>query len=468
MDNWQNGAETTRLTTTIVNAMTYSFRFRFLLAVAIFSVVAGAQNITRPDPTDPAHPFNTPAPVAHPAGNAQFSEWRQQALAALFLAGPKPELAPRDFGTFQAMPGVVAHRVTYGTQFGMRVPAIVYRPERAPGKLPAVIVVAGHGGDKSTWYEVYAGLLYAGAGAVVVTFDPIGEGERNAEHLHDARAHDTVLPGATSPARLGGLMIGDVSQAVSYALSLPEVDPDRVAVLGYSMGSFHAALAAGLDPRIHFLVLSGGGDLDGNGGSMDTNTKIMCQGGPYQALSLLPDKGAILYALHQRAGETLVLNGGEDRLVAVSHHGPSFFTDLNARVAALTCAAQPPMETRFYAGVGHRPSWVNRDAAAWLNARLLFPNWRGKSIDSLGETHIGAWAAANGAHINRGYDTEKSEAGVQAVGSNFPAPATAQLLAVPEPEWTAHQDLYTWQGWAQRTLQAEGLADPVPTPAKPR
>jgi hypothetical protein len=201
---------------------------------------------------------------------------------------------------------------------------------------------------------------------------------------------------------------------------------------------------------------------------MDTNTKIMCQGGPYQALSLLPDKGAILYALHQRAGETLVLNGGEDRLVAVSHHGPSFFTDLNARVAALTGAAQPPMETRFYAGVGHRPSWVNRDAAAWLNARLLFPNWRGKSIDSLGETHIGAWAAANGAHINRGYDTEKSEAGVQAVGSNFPAPATAQLLAVPEPEWTAHQDLYTWQGWAQRTLQAEGLADPVPTPAKPR
>jgi dienelactone hydrolase len=430
--------------------MTYSHRSRLLLAVAVLSLLAGAQN------------------PAHPASDAQFSEWRQQALAALFLAGPKPELAPRDFGTFQAMPGVVAHRVTYGTQFGMRVPAIVYRPERAPGKLPAVIVVAGHGGDKSTWYEVYAGLLYASAGAVVVTFDPIGEGERNAEHLHDARAHDTVLPGATSPARLGGLMIGDVSQAVSYALSLPEVDPDRVAVLGYSMGSFHAALAAGLDPRIHFLVLSGGGDLDGNGGSMDTNTKIMCQGGPYQALSLLPDKGAILYALHQRAGETLVLNGGEDRLVAVSHHGPSFFTDLNARVAALTGAAQPPMETRFYAGVGHRPSWVNRDAAAWLNARLLFPNWRGKSIDSLGETHIGAWAAATGAHINHGYETEKSEAGVQAVGSNFPAPATAQLVAVPEPEWTAHQDLYTWQGWAQRTLQAEGLADPVPTPAKPR
>ncbi len=109
------------------------------------------------------------------------------------------------------------------------------------GKLPAVVVVAGHGGSKSTWYEVYAGLLYASAGAVVVTYDPVGEEERNSLHLSDARAHDTVLPGPESPARLGGVMIGDVMSAVSYAASLPEVDPKRIAVLGYSMGSFHAA-----------------------------------------------------------------------------------------------------------------------------------------------------------------------------------------------------------------------------------
>ena len=68
---------------------------------------------------------------------------------------------------------------------------------------------------KSTWYEVPPPrLLYASAGAVVVTFDPIGEEERNSEHLTDARAHDTVLPGLESPARMGGLMIGDVIGAV--------------------------------------------------------------------------------------------------------------------------------------------------------------------------------------------------------------------------------------------------------------
>jgi dienelactone hydrolase len=427
-----------------------------------------AQRITRADPTDPAHPFDTPPPVSAPASDEQFARWHEQASAALFLPKIPPPVSAHDFGSFVPMSGVVAHRVTYGTQLGMRVTAIVYRPDHVNGKLPAVIVVAGHGGSKSTWYEVYAGLLYASAGAVVVTFDPIGEEERNSEHLVDARAHDTVLPGLESPARMGGLMVGDVFNAVSYAASLPEVDPKRIGVVGYSMGSFHAALAAGLDPRIRALVLSGGGDLDGNGGSWDSSSKIMCQGGPYQALSFLPDKGAILYALHQRSGETLVLNGAEDNLVAVPHHGESFFADLNTRIQALAGPGVPKIEYHFYPGVGHRPSWVNRDAATWLNAKLHFPRWQNISLESLGETHIAKWAAATGAHINHGYESEKTEGGIQALGRGFPAPTRAQLQAVPEAEWQAHQDLYTWQGWARRTLIAEGLPPDAPEPTPPR
>jgi dienelactone hydrolase len=446
-------------------------RIRYILSLTIllsFTLQGASRQTTRPDPADPVHPFDTPPPVATTASDEQFARWREQARSALFLPKTTPPVAAHDFGSFTPMPGVVAHRVTYGSQFGMRVPAIVYRPDHVNGKVPAVIVVAGHGGSKSTWYEVYAGLLYASAGAVVVTFDPIGEEERNSGHLTDARAHDTVLPGLESPARMGGLMIGDVIGAVSYAISLPEVDPKRIAVVGYSMGSFHAALAAGLDPRIRALVLSGGGDLDGNGGSWDSSSKIMCQGGPYQALSFLPDKGAILYALHQRAGETLVLNGAEDNLVAAPHHGESFFADLNNRVQALAGTQVPKIEYRFYPGVGHRPSWVNVDAAEWLNARLHFPRWQNVSLGTLGETHVAEWASANDAHINHGYESEKTEGGIQALGHGFPAPKQAELQAVPEAEWQAHQDLYTWQGWAKRMLIAEGLPAEVPKPTPPR
>jgi len=364
------------------------------------------------------------------------------------------------------MAGVVAHRVTFAGQYGMRIPAVVYGPDHAFGKLPAIVVVAGHGGDKTTWYEVYAGLLYASAGAVVITYDPIGEDERNSLRRSDARDHDTVFAGSESPARLGGVMIGDVLSAVGYAASLRQVDGNHIAVLGYSMGSFHAALAAALEPRIHALVLSGGGDLDGNGGSWDSSRKVMCQAGPYQALSFLSDKGAILYALHQRPGVTLVLNGSDDNLVALPHHTSSFFADLNDRVAALGGVGTNPIDNKFYENVGHRPSWVNRDAATWLNAKIDFPRWRNLSLDSLGETHIAEWTRATGTTINRGYDAEKSEGGIRALGHGFPAPTRAQLQVVPDAEWQAHQEEYSWQGLARHILRAQGLPEILPEAAK--
>jgi dienelactone hydrolase len=439
-----------------------------IVSTMAFALVlsCSAQRTSRADPSDHGHPFNTPGPVSAPASDRQLSLWREQAKNALFVPKTMPAVDPRDFGTFEPMPGVMARRVTFASLYGMRIPAIVYAPNRAYGKLPAIVIVAGHGGSKSTWYEVYAGLLYASGGAVVVTYDPVGEEERNSMHLPDGRAHDTVLPGLEAPARLGGVMIADVMAAVGYAASLHEVDQKRIAVLGYSMGSFQATIAAGLDPRIRALVLSGGGDLDGNGGSWDSSGKIMCQGGPYQALSFLPDKAAILYALHQRAGETLILNGEEDNLVAVPHHFASFFDDLNLRVAALA-PRTPKIEYRFYLNVGHRPSWVNLDAASWLNARLHFPGWQKNPLDSLGESHISEWAAATGAHINKGYQTEKTEGGIRALGHGFPAPTQAQLQVVPDAEWQAHQDIYTWQGLARQILIAEGLAPTVPEPALP-
>jgi dienelactone hydrolase len=430
------------------------------------ALAVSAQQTSRPNPADPAHPFNTPSAAANPASDAQFAEWREQVKAALFLPKTMPSVAAREFGSFVAMPGVVAHRVTYASQYGMRVPAIVYAPAHAKGKLPAIVVVAGHGGDKATWYEIYAGLLYASAGAVVVTYDPVGENERNSLRLSNTRDHDLELAGAESRARLGGVMIGDVVAAVNYVTSLPQVDPDRIAVLGYSMGSFHAALAAAVEPRIHALVLSGGGDLDGNGGSWDSSRKVMCQGGPYQALSFLPDKGAILYALHQRAGATLVLNGTEDNLVALPGHLQSFFADLNTRVVALGGSGIPPIDYRFYPGVGHRPSWVNRDAAEWLNARLQLPRWRNVKLDSLGETHIAEWTQATGATITRGYEQEKTEGGIHAVGQGFPAPTRAQLQAVPDDVWRADAEHYSWQGLAKQILLAQHLPPVVPDPAQ--
>src|SRR5687768_12900649 len=106
-----------------------------------------------------------PAPSQGPLTTEQGQGWRSQIKSTLFIPDPLPDLDAQTHGEFEPEPGIVAQRVTYASQFGLRVPAILYLPkERRQGKLPAVIVVNGHGGDKHSWYAFYSGILYARAG----------------------------------------------------------------------------------------------------------------------------------------------------------------------------------------------------------------------------------------------------------------------------------------------------------------
>src|SRR5579864_313624 len=107
----------------------------------------------------------------------------------------------------------------------MRIPAVLYLPEHPTGKIPALVVVNGHGGDKYSWYSFYTGILYARAGAAVLTYDQIGEGERNVGRKSGTRAHDHIQGGRELARCLCGLMITDARQAVSYLSARPEVDP---------------------------------------------------------------------------------------------------------------------------------------------------------------------------------------------------------------------------------------------------
>ena len=76
-------------------------------------------------------------------------------------------------------------------------------------------------------------------------------------------------------------MMTDVMQAVSYLAQRPDVDPRRLAAMGYSMGSFVLGLACAVETRLNACVLVGGGNLDGDGGYWDSSSKKMCQAIPY-------------------------------------------------------------------------------------------------------------------------------------------------------------------------------------------
>lgn len=390
---------------------------------------------------------------------AHLDQLRARATRALSIDSLLPPLAAHTFSIIPAAPGIHIEHVTFATQFGRRVPAIVYIPDHRRARVPAIVVVCGHGGDKSSWYAVYTGLLYASAGAVVVTYDPVGEFERNENRASETNEHDKPIPGLEHPERVGGLMIEDAMQAVRYAASRPEVDRTRIAVAGYSMGSFHAIFAAALAgpqvPRIRALVLSGGGNLDGHNEYWDSNPKPNCQSGPYKALNFLGDRGAMLYAMRAQAGPTLVLNGTEDSLITKFNEQEPFFVDLRARIAAITGSRVNLPQTLWFPGAGHRPSWITRPAALWLEQQLHFPNWTETQIEGFPLARAADWAAKTGVRVSRGYGTEQKEGGVLVVDLKLPGLTREQLSAVPEAEWSAHRSLYTLSGWVPLAIAAE-------------
>jgi len=400
---------------------------------------------------------------------AQLEQLRIQANQALFIDSPLPPLAAHTFATLPVNDNVRIEHVTFATQFGMRVPAIIYVPTHHRGKVPAIVVVNGHGGDKSSWYAVYTGLLYATAGAVVVTYDPIGEFERSVTRASEAGEHDKPIPGLTHPERVGGLMIEDVQQAVRYAACRPEVDSSRIAVLGYSMGSFHTILATALAgpqlPKIRAVVLSGGGNLDGANQYWDQGRTLNCQAGPYRALDFFPGggdaRGPILYALRARSGPTLLMNGTEDHLITQFNELEPFFVGLRDRIAAVSGSRTNLPETIWYEHVGHRPSFIDRDAALWLNKQLHFPNWTDAQIQAFPTIKAADWVTQTGVRISRGYIVEPKEGGINALDLHLPGLTREQLSAVPLDLWQKDPALYTLPGWIPHALAAESTASSV-------
>lgn len=390
---------------------------------------------------------------------AQERAWQAGIRKALFIDGPLPELNPKIHRKFQPAAGVTAEAVSYATQHGTRVPAILYLPDPLPagGKVPGLIVVNGHGGDKYSWYAFYSGILYARAGAAVLTYDQTGEGERNSDCKSGTRAHDQLPVDAQIARRQAGLMVTDVMQAVSYLSSLPEVDAKRLGAMGYSLGSFVLALTGAVETRLHPVVLVGGGNLDGLGGYWD-RSKSMCQGFPYQSLAFLGDRPAVIYALHASRGPTLIYNGSADTVVNMDKTGAPFMAEVRDRTIKLRGRESGVFETGFVPNVSHRPFFVTRPVALWLHRQLQFPNWTEAKIASLPETRIGDWAAAKGVTMDKLYATEDREGGTLALGTDFPGFRRDDLSLFTEVEWEKRKQEFVIETWYQAALAKKATA----------
>lgn len=440
--------------------------FFFICTTAFGQVAAGGGGEPQPDQFFQTAPeftgglFRPGRPLSAAQRRERDDAWRAEIRKQLYVPAKLPSLNAQVHSTFSPMPGVLADRVSYQTASGMLVPAIVYRPDPRTthwrGKLPGIVVVNGHGGDKFSWYAFYSGMLFARAGAVAVTYDPIGEGERNSQRLSmiSPAAHDKAVDAPHWGQRLAGLMQVDVMQAVSYLRSLPEVDSARIGTVGYSMGAFITGITGAIDMRIHAVLLSGGGSFDGPHAFYDMG-KLPCQSPPWRALGVLGDRAAILYALNADRGPMLLMNGDADSVVHITDYPPAWFNDVRNRAAELRGTHEGLFTSIRYPGISHRTSWVNLDGMLWLNHQLHFALWNDAAIRAAGTTHISNWINANRVAISPNYLREDREGGLDAVGTGFPAISRNDLMVFAPDDWKANENRLTYEAWAAKTLSVE-------------
>jgi len=177
------------------------------------------------------------------------------------LGGPWPEhssLNPIITGTSEHE-GIRIERILFYSQPNFPVTALLYLPQSTT-KLPAILMAPGHSPAGKAGDAAFA-LAFAHRGFAVLSYDPIGQGER-LQYPDPSNPNKTLLKGPTGEHGEAGLqptLIGDAVaryflidaiRATDYLLTRPEIDPTRIGAFGCSGGGLMTALTASLDPRI--------------------------------------------------------------------------------------------------------------------------------------------------------------------------------------------------------------------------
>ena len=212
---------------------------------------------------------------------------------------PRPRVLDRvDRGDY------ILERLTFGTTPDLEVPGYFFIPKRAKFPVPAVVALHDHGGfyywgkEKlvetegehpmlaAYRQEYYDGVSFpatlAQRGYAVIVIDMFYHGERRLvldedleNHANDrskVEAEETIKKinqraGNSEAVVLrnilhsgftwGGVLAWDDIRTLDYLQTRPEVDPNRIACAGLSMGGWRTVFLTALDPRIKAACVVG-------------------------------------------------------------------------------------------------------------------------------------------------------------------------------------------------------------------
>jgi dienelactone hydrolase len=205
------------------------------------------------------------APGLKKTWEKQRQQIRAQVWQLLGKLPPRPKVPAVEVLSREEREDCVVERFQFDNGAGATVPGYVILPKGASGKSPAILYCHWHGGEYEIGKEELfqarhmpeaPGPALAKRGYVVLGIDAYCFGERNgrgpggpAEKGREGEwsaSKFNLWVGRT----LWGMMLRDDLMALDYLVSRPEVDPQRVGVMGMSLGATRAWWLMALDERL--------------------------------------------------------------------------------------------------------------------------------------------------------------------------------------------------------------------------
>jgi hypothetical protein len=204
----------------------------------------------------------TPIARAKPQGDPKSDASRRQQLYDLLgRLPPRDRKVSAQLVSTEDRGSYILEKLVLDLNGEEAAPAYFARPKGKTGKLPTVLFNHSHGGGyqigKTEFIEgreylgkpVYAEFLTS-LGYNALCFDAWIFGERARPQAELESFKDFIWHGRV----LWGMMVYDALKAVDYLVTRPDVDTQRLATVGMSMGSSTAQWAGALDPRLKVVV----------------------------------------------------------------------------------------------------------------------------------------------------------------------------------------------------------------------
>ncbi|MCZ8513809.1 acetylxylan esterase [Paenibacillus filicis] len=180
-----------------------------------------------------------------------FDAYWDRAIAEMRAVDPQVELVKADLD----LPFAECYHLYFTGVRGARIHAKYIKPKQGAGPHPAVVQFHGYTGHSGDWADK---LGYAALGYSLFSMDCRGQGglSEDTGGVRGTTHHGHIIRGLNDhPDQLLFRHIFlDTAQLAGIAMSMPEVDPERVGAFGGSQGGALTIACAALEPRIKRLA----------------------------------------------------------------------------------------------------------------------------------------------------------------------------------------------------------------------